>query len=177
MIGSAEIKADALGGVGGSRTNFIDPNKFTESDINYFIQVKVTNEKFVAPNLSEFSPIPNVPPSEFTRVYGDSFISGFTEGGEFNALISIKLQDRSQAKTLSEKLKANMGMRVVSLESKAQAKEDLEMSYDGETTIAVSWIGGRAVKDTQVSDWTLAALKSVAMGFPEHVMGCPVRTR
>lgn len=156
----------------------MDSNKFKESDLNYFIQVKVVNEQLVAPNLTEFCPIPHVPDSEFTHVYGDSFISGFTEGGEFNALISIKLKDRSQAKKLGGELKVQMDLKSASVHGSAKGgKESLESSYEGETTIAVSWTGGGDIKDGTVTDWTLDTLKAVAMEFPEHVMACPMRTK
>ncbi|KDQ06257.1 hypothetical protein BOTBODRAFT_121764 [Botryobasidium botryosum FD-172 SS1] len=177
ISGSLEIKADSLGGGGGAQARFMDSNKFKESDINYFIQVKVTNELLVAPNLTQFSPIENVPPSEFTRVYGDSFISGFTEGGEFNALISIKLKDRSKAKEFGGKLKMKMDRKVVQVDAEVEGDvKSLESSYEHETTIAVSWTGGGDIKDERVKEWTLETLKAVAMEFPEHVMACPMRT-
>ena len=55
-----------------------------------------------------FCPIPNVSEADFTRVYGDSFISGFTEGGEFNALVSIKFEDRDNAKKIGGDLKVEI---------------------------------------------------------------------
>ncbi|KAJ7219817.1 hypothetical protein B0H12DRAFT_978585, partial [Mycena haematopus] len=104
VSGSLAIKLEAIGGGGKASASFLDSNKFKESDINYFFQVRVTNQHITAPDLTEFAPIPNIPSSEFNRVYGDSFISGFIEGGEFNALISIKLNDRSQAKQIKGNL-------------------------------------------------------------------------
>ncbi|CAK5273697.1 unnamed protein product [Mycena citricolor] len=177
VSGSLQIKCDAVGGGGKASASFIDTNKFKESDINYFIQVRVTNQRLTAPDLTDFDPIQYLPASEFNRVYGDSFISGFTEGGEFNALISIKLKDRSKAKEIKGDLEVNMNFTAVSVSGKgALAKTDASKEMQGETTIAVSWKGGGDIKDATVMDWTLESLKSVAMEFPEHVMACPMRT-
>ncbi|KAF7317696.1 hypothetical protein MKEN_00857300 [Mycena kentingensis (nom. inval.)] len=168
VSGSLQIKVDALGGGGKASASFIDTNKFKESDINYLIQVKVTNQRL---------PVKHIPDSEFTRVYGDSFISGFTEGGEFNALISIKLKDRSAVKQIKGGLEIELNLKAAQISGKADVdKQDLSSSIDGETTISVSWKGGGDIKNGDVSDWTLQTLKAVAMEFPEHVMACPMRT-
>ncbi|KAF8212688.1 hypothetical protein K438DRAFT_1662231 [Mycena galopus ATCC 62051] len=177
VSGSLQIKLEAIGGGGKASASFLDSNKFKESDINYFIQVRVTNQHLTAPDLTEFQPIPNVPSSEFNRVYGDSFISGFIEGGEFNALISIKLNDRSQSKQIKGNLEVDMRFSAVQVSGEgAIDKQDTSSNIDGETTIAVSWRGGGDIKDATVTDWTLETLKRVAMEFPEHVMACPMRT-
>ncbi|TFK33522.1 hypothetical protein BDQ12DRAFT_615171 [Crucibulum laeve] len=177
VSGSLEIKCDGLGGGGSARASFIDSNKFKESDLNYFIQVKVANQKLIAPDLTDFCPISHVSSSDFTRVYGDSFISGFQEGGEFNALISIKLKDRSKAKEISGALKINFDAKAVSVSGEAEgSKKDLQSSIDGETTISVSWSGGGDIKDESIEEWNLETLKKVAMEFPEHVMARPLRT-
>ncbi|THV02549.1 hypothetical protein K435DRAFT_345614 [Dendrothele bispora CBS 962.96] len=174
---SHQIKCDAIGGGGSASASFVDINRFKESDINYLIQVKVTNQRLVSPNLTEFCPIKNVPASEFTRVYGDSFISGFTEGGEFNALVSIKLRDRSKAKEIMGQLKVELDFKAASVQGEGKvANQDSEKSIDGETTIVVSWRGGGGIKNETITDWTLETLKAVAMEFPEHVRTCPLRT-
>ena len=138
----------------------------------------MTNQQLIAPDLTEFCPIPGVNPVDFTRVYGDSFVSGFIEGGEFNALVSIKLKDRSMAKDISGQLKVEMNFTAASVEGEAKAGVKKESkNIEGETTISVAWIGGGDIKDAKVTDWTLETLKAVALEFPEHVMACPMRTR
>ena len=179
VTGSLQIKCDAIGGGGNASASFLDTNKFKESDINYLIQVKVANQLHRPANLTEFFPIENLPDSEFTRVYGDSFISGFTEGGEFNALISIKLNDHSKKKEISSELGADLqfGGGVVGVTGKGEAGMEKGLSkVDGEITITVSWRGGGDIKDATVVDWTLENLKAVAMEFPEKVMACPMYT-
>ncbi|KAJ7895750.1 hypothetical protein B0H13DRAFT_2234546 [Mycena leptocephala] len=161
ISGSLEIKCDAIGGGGGASAHFIDSNKFKESDLNYFIQVKVTNQQLVANDVTEFSPIANVSDADFTRVYGDSFISGFIEGGEFNALVSIKLKDRTKAKEIGGQLKIDLDSKLPAFTARRGC---------------VAWTGGGDIKDESVNDWTLATLKAVSMEFPERVMACPMRT-
>ncbi|KAI0339504.1 hypothetical protein BDW22DRAFT_1336068 [Trametopsis cervina] len=175
--GSLQIKCDAIGGGGNASASFVDTNKFKESDINYLIQVRVTNQRLVCPDLTEFDPIANLPDSEFTRVYGDSFISGFTEGGEFNALVSIKLKDHTKAKEIRGDLQVDLNFKAAQVSGSGKLEKiDSSHNIDGETTIAVSWRGGGDIKDESIGDWTLETLKQVAMEFPEHVMACPLRT-
>jgi hypothetical protein len=95
-----------------------------------------------------------------------------------NDTISIKLKDRSSAKAIKGQLEIDMNFKAASASwSAAVDKSDSSSNIDGETIISVSWKGGGDIKDAEVSDWTLASLKAVAMEFPEHVMACPMRTK
>ncbi|KAJ6580932.1 hypothetical protein B0H19DRAFT_1060628 [Mycena capillaripes] len=180
VSGPFQIKCDAGGG---KASTFIDIDKFKESHINYLVQVLVTNQVLNAPNVTNFAPIPNLPESKFTRVYGDCFISGFTEGGEFNALISIKLKDPSNTNKIKAELQANFKATRVSGSTHLD-ESDSTMAIDGETTIAVSWKGGGNIRDTIPQwppgdpnpDWTVQSVKAAAVKFPEHVMTTAIRT-
>jgi len=59
------------------------------SDLNFLLQVKVTSQHLKVNNLNHIRRIPGIKPTDFMEVYGDSFVSGFIEGGEFTALLSI----------------------------------------------------------------------------------------
>ena len=72
ISGSLAIKLEAIGGGGAAEGHYLDSNKFKESDLNYFIQVRVTNQQLVADDVTQFTPIRNVQPADFTNVYGDS---------------------------------------------------------------------------------------------------------
>ncbi|KAJ7483182.1 hypothetical protein FB451DRAFT_101262 [Mycena latifolia] len=161
---ASQIKCDFAPGGTKTSASFVDTNKFIQSQINYLIQVRVTNQPS---DPAEFDPIPGIPHSRFTRFYGDSFISGFVEGGEFAALISIKLHDRSKADQIKQQLELGFSF-----------KADLvkPLPIDGETTIAVSWKGGGDILDGRVADWSLESLKAVVMEFPRKAMACPART-
>ncbi|KAK4694378.1 hypothetical protein P7C71_g3198, partial [Lecanoromycetidae sp. Uapishka_2] len=137
ISGSLAIKVDAIGGGGAAEGHFIDSNKFKESDINYMIQVKVTNQKLIADDVTQFVPIRNVQPGDFTAVYGDSYISGFLEGGIFNALVSVKLKDKSAVKDFGGGLKVDLGFTGVSVSGEAKGgKRTEDNSNDRETTIS-----------------------------------------
>ena len=73
-----------------------------DSQLNYMVSVKVTNESQSEQEDMEFQPIDNVPPERFTQVYGDCFISDFLEGGEFQAVISIKVNDKSTLREVKQ---------------------------------------------------------------------------
>ena len=92
--------------------------------------------------------------------------------------MSIKLKDRAAAKDISGQLKVELNFKAASVEGEVKAGvQNEEKNIEGETTIAVAWVGGGAIKTGDVKDWTLATLKAVALEFPEHVMACPMRTR
>lgn len=127
--------------------------------------------------------------SKFTETYGDSFISGFTEGGEFNALVSIKLNDSSKKKDISGKLAIDLKFSAVKVGGSGDGgKKDESSKIDGDTTITISWSGGGSIMDGIVGvenlkvggtvvDWSLDNLKKVAMEFPGHVKTCPMLTK
>jgi hypothetical protein len=91
---SASIKYGTVKGSGSA--SFVNENKVSQSDLNYIITVKVTNAVHTYPDAMKFNPMDDLDPKDFTEVYGDCFISGFLEGGEFSAIISIKVYDKSK---------------------------------------------------------------------------------
>ena len=91
---SASIKYGTVKGSGSA--GFVNENKVSQSDINYIITVKVTNAMTIIPNDMTFLPLEGLDPRDFTEVFGDSFISGFLEGGEFNAIVSIVVNDKTK---------------------------------------------------------------------------------
>ena len=96
------------------------------SDINYFIQVKVVNQHLVADDVTKFNAIANAPSGKFTDIYGDSFISGYLEGGEFNALLSVAIEDSSKIKEIKAEIEVNLEKGGVGV--KANAKGGIDKS-------------------------------------------------
>lgn len=68
ISGSLSIKTNGIGGSGGG--SFVDTNKFKDSDLNFFIQVKVINQKVICKDNLLFQPLPNLKPADFTNVFG-----------------------------------------------------------------------------------------------------------
>jgi hypothetical protein len=69
--------------------SFVNETKVLDSELNYVVSVIVNNDAQAEIEEMEFQDIPGLPLGRFTEVYGDSFISGFTEGGEFNAVSNV----------------------------------------------------------------------------------------
>ncbi|KAE8347027.1 hypothetical protein BDV24DRAFT_174589 [Aspergillus arachidicola] len=109
---------------GTGKGSFINSNKIKDADINFLISVKVINQTVTDNALTEFSPIDNLPADKFTDVYGDTFISGFQEGGEFNAVISIKVKDKNQLENI--KADAAVALTTPSFGSKTPKAENPE---------------------------------------------------
>lgn len=157
----------------------MDTNKFKESDASFFIQVKVINQILESPDVTEFNPIKDLPPGDFTEVFGDSFISGFVSGGEFNALICFKSKDKSKVRDIKAEAQVSLNaLGKLSLEAQGQVDmKNAERNKDMENTISVSWSGGGEIKDRSVDEWTIAALKKAAIDFPDKVAAMPQRTQ
>jgi hypothetical protein len=115
---SMSIKYGTIHGNGNA--SFVNENKVLDSDLNYVVTVIVNNDARSQVEDMEFQDIPGLPLDLFTQVYGDSFISGFTEGGEFNAVISIKLNDKSKHKAVKQSVDVQLAVGPPTLEVGAQ---------------------------------------------------------
>lgn len=79
--------------------------------------VKVINQTINVKDQLQFWPLSahstsgSAPTSaQFTEIYGDSFISGFQEGGQFYAIVSIRALDSSKKTEI--KATANLALTV-----------------------------------------------------------------
>jgi hypothetical protein len=75
ISGSLSIKYGAIGGSG--KGSFIDSDKFKESDLNFFISVKVINQSINIKDALIYQALPSVDEKNFVEVFGDCFISGW----------------------------------------------------------------------------------------------------
>ena len=168
------IKSAAAGG--GASGSYVDSDKFKESSINFFVQVKVTNQIVMAEDVTQFQPIDGVTGGpEFTKVFGDSFISGFIEGGELDAIISIKMKDGANDKDIKAALEANFGKGGVGGNISGSGQKTNSSAFnDSETTITVNWCGGGNIKDKSTL-WSIESLTQAAAEFPQNVADCPQR--
>lgn len=87
---SMSIKYGTIHGNGNA--SFVNESKVLDSQLNYVVSVQVNNNSLPLIDDMVFQPIDTLPPDKFTEVYGDSFISGFVEGGNFNAVISVEVR-------------------------------------------------------------------------------------
>jgi hypothetical protein len=105
----------------------------------------------------------------------DSFISGWEEGGELNAIVSMKVTDKSKIFHIKAELEANINAAV-----KVDVKAEVNIQKDStnkstETTIAVNWAGGGSIKPPE-EQWTIEAMTKAAAAFPDLVAMTPQRT-
>ncbi|KAK4690509.1 hypothetical protein P7C71_g6298, partial [Lecanoromycetidae sp. Uapishka_2] len=174
---SASIKYGTIKGAGSA--SIVNENKVEQSDLNYIVTVKVTNETSPVADKMTFNPIPELDNKKFTDVFGDCFISGFTEGGEFSAIVSIKVSDKSKISAVKAAAEAEIaiaaapGLSVGA--SSALDKHKSDVWDDTETTISVNWAGGGNIKPAD-EKWDLKTVVDVATRFPHLVQTCAQRT-
>ena len=173
ISGSLSIKAGKFGGSG--RGAFIDSDKFKESDLNFYISVKVVNQTINFKDALVYNPVRSVDKENFNAVFGDGFISGFQEGGEFNALVSMKILNKAKKTDIQAEAKVAFTAGPVDIRAEANvniAKVNIETNT--ETTIQVSWSGGGHVKPRE-QQWDVQSLMQAAARFPDLVAQCPQR--
>ncbi|KAL0256497.1 hypothetical protein SLS55_008892 [Diplodia seriata] len=163
---------------GNASAGFVNENKVLDSQLNYIVSVKVNNENCLSSSHTHlhsgdmlFNPVDDMPPEHFTDVYGDAFISGFLEGGEFSAVISIQVADRSRLRRVKQAvdLALAVGPSPVSIGAQESVdKNHAEVLQDTEITISVNWTGGGDIKKPEVP-WSLNTVVAVANAFPSMV--------
>ncbi|KAF7317734.1 hypothetical protein MKEN_00861200 [Mycena kentingensis (nom. inval.)] len=155
---------------GAPYASFLNIDHFNSHHIHYFIHVLATRDVPFSPDpdRAEFETIPTTPePAK----YGDSFVSGFVEGGELVALISVKLREPTQENIAAAKgrleAQLDLGFRV------ASAPVPALREVDGETTTIVQWKCGH--RFDAPNQWTPQNLREEVMSFPEYAFAHPVR--
>ncbi|RYN29788.1 hypothetical protein AA0112_g7086 [Alternaria arborescens] len=172
VSGALTIKMASLGKLSG-HASFVDSTEMKKADVNYFIHVRVTNQRLVADNVTEFCPIDHIDPGQFTEIYGDCFISGFIEGGEFDAVISVTTADTIKKWNLNGGLELEAKISGIDVAGKVEGgKTDDKTFKNAKTTISVKWSGGGDIRDDKITNWDLESLKKVAMIFPDAVAAC-----
>lgn len=176
ISGALSVKMAKIGGSG--RGSFVDSDKFKQSDLNFYISVKVTNQTVNFKDALVYNPMRSIAigSDDFNKVYGDSFISGFQEGGEFNAIISMKVHNKAKLLDIQAEAKVALTAGPVDITAEANvgiARTNLEMNT--ETTIQVSWCGGGHIKPME-QPWNIQSVMQAAARFPSLVADCPQRT-
>lgn len=68
ISGSLSIKTATIGGK--ANGSYVDSDKFKSSDINFHLQVKVTNQVVEPGNYCIFNKIPGIRQERFNEIYG-----------------------------------------------------------------------------------------------------------
>ncbi|VUC29193.1 unnamed protein product [Clonostachys rosea] len=172
VSGALSIKMAGLGSLTG-KASFVDSSDIKTADINYLIHVKVVNQRLIGDNITEFTPIPYISEGQFTEIYGDCFVSGFIEGGEFDAIVSITTADTLKKLHIGGGLELSAVISGIEVSGKVEgAKDDNSTLKNAKTNIKVTWSGGGDIRDDNIKEWNLQTLKEVAMSFPDAVAAC-----
>ncbi|KAF5539433.1 hypothetical protein FMEXI_8922 [Fusarium mexicanum] len=186
--GAFNIKYDQLAVDGTGK--FINTNKIKDSDVNIMVSVKVVNQIIYDHYLTKFQPITNIKdasPQRLVEVYGDSYISGWQEGGEFLAVISIKAKNRDEAQNIvadakiaytrnkdpppqSDEKDFNLNVNA------AFKKVKKDIAAENEVSVSVMWTGGGQNLKPEGQDWDFDTMKEVALRFPDYCAKTPMRT-
>ncbi|EGU75685.1 hypothetical protein FOXB_13793 [Fusarium oxysporum f. sp. conglutinans Fo5176] len=175
VSGALSIKMAGMGQLSG-KAAFVDSTAIKNADIKYLVHVKVTNQRLIADNITEFAPIDYIEPGQFTEIYGDCFISGFIEGGEFDALVTVTTEETIKKNSLSGGLE--LGASISGFDVAGNVDGGVENNSNDKkarTKISVTWSGGGDIRNDNIKEWTLESLKAVAMSFPDAVAVCPQR--
>lgn len=135
ILGALTITVDALNASASASAHYLNETSTQNSDVQYSIIVKVTNQKLVADDVTLFTPIDNVPESKFQEVYGDCFISGFLEGGVLNGLISKKLLKERDNTEIGGAISLQMQLKVASVKGEAKGEYKNQSLSDTTETI------------------------------------------
>ncbi|EXL80388.1 hypothetical protein FOPG_06021 [Fusarium oxysporum f. sp. conglutinans race 2 54008] len=169
VSGALSIKMAGMGQLSG-KAAFVDSTAIKNADIKYLVHVKVTNQRLIADNITEFAPIDYIEPGQFTEIYGDCFISGFIEGGEFDALVTVTTEETIKKNSLSGGLE--LGASISGFDVAGNVDGGVENNSNDKkarTKISVTWSGGGDIRNDNIKEWTLESLKAVAMSFPDAV--------
>ncbi|KAI5776497.1 hypothetical protein EDC01DRAFT_463456 [Geopyxis carbonaria] len=171
---SFAIKSGTIGSPG--KGAFIDTDQFKESDINFLIHVKVTNQTMVQQENIRFQRLKNLPVDKFHDVFGDTFISGFLEGGEFTSLISLKVVDRKRKEEVKDQAKIALTSPTASPDAERAAYAARKsLQENTEIAISVNWSGGGELKE-EGTLWDIESITKTAARFPDLVYKCPQLT-
>ncbi|KAH7183717.1 hypothetical protein BKA60DRAFT_475268 [Fusarium oxysporum] len=172
VSGALSIKMAGMGQLSG-KAAFVDSTDIKNADIKYLVHVKVTNQRLIADNITEFAPIDYIEPGQFTEIYGDCFISGFIEGGEFDALVTVTTEETIKKNSLSGGLELGANISGFDVAGKVDGGvENNSNDKKARTKISVTWSGGGDIRNDNIKEWTLESLKAVAMSFPDAVAVC-----
>ncbi|KAK6351524.1 hypothetical protein TWF718_004682 [Orbilia javanica] len=186
------IKRGRIDGIGGD--SFIDVEKFKQADLNFYIRVRVTNQKIDVRDALQFNPEWIIVENEFTECFGDTFISGFIDGGEFNALLSIKVLNKTKIKdteagcaprfppkrstsilTATISVKSVFGNSLFTLDNLGKEEwERRDIDNSCEINVSAIWSGGGRIKSSE-KQWPMHSLMEAAANFPDLVANEPHR--
>jgi hypothetical protein len=194
---SAAIKATSLGPSVEAGSNLATQDDLNANDVNFLVHVKVVNESIDRKEEWAFNRVASLDEIlnsdkvkdatdpeharsiEFTRIYGDSFISDFVVGGEIYAWVGIRTQDRKRVKELGALASAKLTPIAAPVQASGEVKTEMKDSRvfeESTTSIRIQWRGGGEIKNDDFP-WDLDNLVQIASAFPSMVAAAPAKIR
>ncbi|KAI6826177.1 hypothetical protein KC332_g8113 [Hortaea werneckii] len=193
---STSIKKGTVEVAGSNNT--INEEKIKQSDINAVVSVKVrdaskdqmssltdqvVNQTTIVDETATFQPVKGILPgsTDFNERFGDCYISGFIEGGDFNGIVSMRVLDRSKTDEVVSRIKKSVGSSgnknefTLDMDSFSNDSTASEVDKDTESTVSVAWMGGGQVKDPK-EPWNMTSVYAAAAAFPSKVALIPQKT-
>ncbi|KAI6859873.1 hypothetical protein KC323_g6413 [Hortaea werneckii] len=178
---STSIKKGTVEVAGSNNT--INEEKIKQSDINAVVSVKVVNQTTIVDETATFQPVEGILPgsADFNERFGDCYISGFIEGGDFNGIVSMRVLDRSKTDEVVSRIKKSVGSSgnknefTLDMDSFSNDSTGFEVDKDTESTVSVAWMGGGQVKDPK-EPWNMTSVYAAAAAFPSKVALIPQKT-
>ncbi|KKY13617.1 hypothetical protein UCDDS831_g08854 [Diplodia seriata] len=150
-----------------------DTRHFYEADLNYYLGVRVlTRQNRPAAAFAGAQALTNR--SSDSSNIGDCFISGFLEGGQLHALISVQLKDKKRRAEVSECLEAVLKIstgKFTPLSGTVEAAMCTIMEHS-RINVEVSNVGGGTITLHDQSS-ILQSLRDVASNFPDLAANKP----
>jgi hypothetical protein len=187
---SAAIRAGSIGPGAEAGSNLASSDDIKLNQLNFLIHVKVVNEAVDKNEDWKFQEVTCLEERlrnkethekavEFTRIYGDTFISDFVEGGEIYAWVGIRSQDKDKVNELRTYASAQLTPIAFPVAVKADAdfnRKKSEAFSQAETSIRIQWRGGGEIK-THDFQWGMDSLVQIANAFPSFVAVTPAKIR
>ncbi|OJD29407.1 uncharacterized protein BKCO1_8100036 [Diplodia corticola] len=152
----------------------IDTRHFHEADLNYYLSIRVvTRQDRPAATFASTQALAN---GHSHNNFGDCFISGFLEGGQLDALISVRLKDKKRISEVSDCLSASFEIssgkfKPLTGTIDTAMRTAMELS---QITVEASNVGGGTITlDDQQS--SLQSLRDEASNFPTLAADQPER--
>lgn len=139
MFISASISIEAAKIDGSGRWSLVNSDKFKKSDLNLYNSVKVVHQTLKFKDALLYALLGSVDAACFQEVYGDSFVSGFFDGGEFDVIYSMAIPNKAKlTDTKTEKWVASTAgpIDVTAQANVSIARSDIETNT--KTTIRVA---------------------------------------
>ena len=152
LFQSMNVSAEAGGRYGlfsaDAKFDFMNTSKFNSQSTFLIARVQINNrqKQFFKANIKPevIELLKNGEETLFRERYGDFYVQGITDGGEFNAIVEIKCFSKEDERKIASELQATYGTPIAGAELDVKVKsEELKSVKHKEITISCFQVGGK----------------------------------